>query len=102
MYAPATFGDARYQRDDTAYGDEQGFSALQWLSVPERSGSAAQIMRTRAESASPSGTARGRITGTSKAATAHVLVERRTYDGTAQCAHCAAVMRGSETRHGDI
>lgn len=40
MYAPATFWDTLYQRDDTTYGDRdgQGFWAMQWLSVLERSG----------------------------------------------------------------
>lgn len=39
MYAPATFWDALYQRANGTYGDRdgQGFWALQWLPVLERS-----------------------------------------------------------------
>jgi ubiquinone/menaquinone biosynthesis C-methylase UbiE len=41
MYAPATFWDAVYLRRNTTYGDEdgQGFWALQWLPILEKSGS---------------------------------------------------------------
>jgi len=41
MYAPSTYWDALYQRDDVTYGDRdgQGFWAMQWLPVLESTGS---------------------------------------------------------------